>query len=397
MSREFNRESLRAQVLCDQELGLGLSVADHQNRVRYPSISKRAIVQKTAAQSLSEELRVLYVAMTRAKDRLVMTYAARGLQSDLADIALRLDIGGGELLARDVVCPGEWVLQAAMQRTEAGEFFAIAGKPDRTHLSDSPWIIRVAEAPELRFDGEKLSQERPELPAGTAQTLAQSLSFRYAHTAATAAPSKQTATQRKGRVKDQEAAENAREPRQIHRTWRAPSFLNRGVQGKAYGSAIHAVMQYIRFEACADEAGVKEEVARLVEQRFITPEQGELVNCGKIAAFFATSIGQKLRGGTRYLREFKFSILDEGSNYGDELQGEAVLLQGVVDCALLEDDGITIVDFKTDYVTDQTLEELCRRYRPQVETYAHALGRIYQQRVKASCLYFFHLDRLVEL
>lgn len=397
LSREFNRESLRAQVLCDQKLGLGLTVADHQNRVRYPSISKRAIVQKTAAQSLSEELRVLYVAMTRAKDRLVMTYAAKGLQNDLTDIAQRLDIAGGELLARDVVCPGEWVLQAAMQRTEAGEFFAIAGKPDQTHVSDSPWVIRVAEAPELRLGGAKQQPEKQELPAGTAQTLAQSLGFHYGHMAATKAPSKQTATQRKGGVKDQEAAENAREPSQIHRTWRGPSFLDRGIQGKAYGSAIHAVMQYIRYETCADEAGVKAEVARLVEQRFITSEQGKLVNCGKIAAFFGTELGQKLRGGTAYLREFKFSILDEGANYGDDLRGEAVLLQGVVDCALLEQDGITIVDFKTDYVTDETLETLCRRYRPQVETYAHALERIYQQRVKASYLYFFHLNRLVEL
>ena len=72
-----------------------------------------------------------------------------------------------------------------------------------------------------------------------------------------------------------------------------------------------------------------------------------------------------------------------------------MLLQGVVDCALLEEDGITIVDFKTDYVTEETLDTLVSRYRPQVETYAHALGRIYRQRIKASYLYFFHLNRFV--
>ena len=70
-----------------------------------------------------------------------------------------------------------------------------------------------------------------------------------------------------------------------------------------------------------------------------------------------------------------------------------MLLQGGVDCALLEPDGITVVDFKTDYVTEETLSGVVERYRPQLETYAHALSRIYQTKVKAACLYFFHLNR----
>jgi ATP-dependent helicase/nuclease subunit A len=96
------------------------------------------------------------------------------------------------------------------------------------------------------------------------------------------------------------------------------------------------------------------------------------------------------------LREFKFSILDDGNAYGDGLEGEKILLQGVVDCALMESDGITVVDFKTDRVTEQALFEAAERYRPQVEAYADALSRIFEKKVKQSCLYFFHLDRFVE-
>ena len=106
-------------------------------------------------------------------------------------------------------------------------------------------------------------------------------------------------------------------------------------------------------------------------------------------------MGQKLRTGREVLREFKFSILDDGSHYADGLEGERVLLQGVVDCALIEDDGITVVDFKTDYVTDATLSEVLARYRPQVDTYSRALERIYETKVKGTYLYFFHLKRLV--
>ncbi len=397
LSRQFNRESLRAQILCDKELGLGLSVADQKTRVRYPSIAKRAIAEKMARESLSEEMRVLYVALTRARDRLVMTYSARNLQADLQEIALRRDFDGGELLCRDVVCPGEWVLKAAMERTEAGELFALGGKPAQTAVSAFPWQITVTEAPELLM-GSGLQEDRREAPpAGVEEKLRNALRFQYAHTAATKAPSKQTATQRKGREKDAEAAEDAQEPKPMVHSWRKPTFRGQEMEGKAYGSAIHAVMQFIRYEACGSVEGVQAEVLRLKEQGFLTAEQAEAANCESIAAFFATELGQRLQDGTRYLREFKFSILDNGSRYGDGLDEEQILLQGVVDCALLEEDGITILDFKTDHVTDATLSAVVSRYRPQVEVYGDALQRIYEMPVKAKYLYFFQRNQFVEL
>ena len=397
LGREFNRESLRAQVLCDKELGLGLSVADAVNRIRYPAISKRAIVAKTATESLSEEMRVLYVAMTRPKDRLVMTYASRNLQGDLQNLALRYDIGGALQLTRDAGRPGEWVLLSALQRTEAGAFHALGGRPAQTRVSEIPWRIEVVQAGETTGRMVQSEAEEKHLPEETILRLKQALEFRYGHTAATMAPSKMTATQRKGRIKDQEAAEYTDESRVIHRSWRKPSFMGAGIQGKTYGSAIHAVMQYIQYENCADEAGVDAEIQRLIEQRFITEEAASVADRKKIAAFFATPVGRKLREGTPYVREFKFSVLDDGSRYGEGLEGEQVLLQGVVDCAMIEEDGITVLDFKTDYVTEETIPELVERYRLQVQTYADAMARIYRKPVKASMLYFFRLNQFVSV
>lgn len=397
LSRVFNRENLRAQILCDKDLGLGLSVADTKNRVRYPSVSKRAIAAKMSAESLSEEMRVLYVAMTRARDRLIMTYSAQKPSAELQDFALRMDFDGGDLLCWDVVCPGEWVLLAAMGRTEAGELHALGGKPAQTHISDYPWKICVSQATQGGEGSSRLTAQVRPMPEGAEETLKTALTFRYAHSAAIQAPSKQTATGRKGRIKDAEAAEHTREPKNPERAWRRPSFLNGGVEGKAYGSAIHAALQYIRYENCSDGDAVRQEVRRLVEEGFLKEDQGKLVNCEKIAAFFATDIGRKLRSGTPHLREFKFSILDDGSHYGEGLEGEQVLLQGVVDCALLEADGITVVDFKTDYVTEETLAAKAESYRPQVETYGEALSRIYEMPIKGQYLYFFRLDRFVAI
>ena len=160
---------------------------------------------------------------------------------------------------------------------------------------------------------------------------------------------------------------------------------------------MHAALQYLEYRNCADTQAVTEEIHRLVAEGFLTEEQGKLVNCGKLARFFQTPVGQKLRTGTPYLREFKFSILDDGEHYGEGLEGESVLLQGVVDCALLEEDGITVVDFKTDRVTEETADMISLRYRAQVRTYGEALSRIYEKPIKTRLLYFFGLDRFVEV
>ena len=140
---------------------------------------------------------------------------------------------------------------------------------------------------------------------------------------------------------------------------------------------------------------MKQEICRLVQEGFLSADQGDMVNCQAISAFFQSEIGEKLRNGVSHIREFKFSILDDGNRYGDNLEGEQVLLQGVVDCALLEDDGITVIDFKTDYVTEETLPNVVERYRIQVQTYGDALSRIFESPIKAQYLYFFHLNRFV--
>ncbi len=395
LSRSFNRENLRAPVLCDGELGLGLSAVDHTTRTRYPTIAKRAIVARASRESLSEEMRVLYVAMTRARDRLIMTYAAKTPEKELAQIARCLEPGGAELLAGEVSCPGEWVLMEAMCRTEGGALFQLAGaQPDCTRTSKYPWRIETVEAAEP-VEGAVQEETAPQrkLPGGMKEKLEAHLSFRYGHIAATQTPSKQTATQLKGQEKDQEAAESAK-PAPMSRTWRTMEPRRRS--GKEYGTAIHALMQYLRFDKCGTAEGLEAEICRIVERGLLKPEQAETADREGILAFFQTELGRKMTEG-EVLREFKFSILDDAAKYGEGLEGEQILLQGVVDCALVEGDGITIVDFKTDYVTEETVETVCSRYRNQVRIYAEAMERIYEKPIKGRYLYLFHLRKLAEI
>ncbi len=377
LSRTFNRESVRAQVLCDKELGLGLSCVDKQNRVRYPSIAKRAIAAKMNAESLSEEMRVLYVAMTRARDRLIMTYATKKIRQELEEISQRMVLSDPLILCSDVNCPGAWVLYTALKHA-------------------AKWSVEIVQAPISATAVACEDVEIPTLPDDVLERLQQSLNFRYAHLSATKMPSKQTATQLKGRHKDQEIAENtASKP--VTRRWRKPSFADCGYDGRQYGTLLHGVMEHIRYEQCAQSDGVRNELKRLVDEGYVSREQADSIHVESIVNFFNTDIGRKLQVSGNVLREFKFSLLEDAAQYYPDADGEEILLQGVVDCALIESDGITVVDFKTDKVTEQTIEQVADNYRPQILAYAHALERIYELPVKSALLYFFSVNAFVKV
>ena len=176
--------------------------------------------------------------------------------------------------------------------------------------------------------------------------------------------------------------------------WRRPDDAISS--GTAYGNAMHAVMQYIRYSACTDIASITEEINRLVNEQFISPEQGASVEKASILRFFETPIGQKAITAD-VLREFKFTVLQDANLYYPDVNGDKVMLQGVIDLAILEEDGITIVDFKTDRVTEHTLETTANVYFPQVRAYSQALSSIYDLPVKKSLLYFFRIGRFVEV
>lgn len=397
LSREFNRENTRAQVLCDKELGIGLSCVDTKNRVRYPTISKRAIASKINADSLSEEMRVLYVAMTRARDRLIMTYSAKNLEKDIADIASRWDVGSRELLTANVSSPGEWVLMAALCRIEAGQLHVLGGRPSQIQQFKYTWDISVHDGygDEARLQMQE--KKYPSLPPEMMDQINAGLSFRYPYEAATKLPSKQTATQRKGRYKDQEAAENAHSVFVTPRKWREPYFEKKAVDPFLYGNAVHKAMQYIRFENCSNAETIKAEIQRLERESYLSREECAMINVSAISAFFDTELGKRLRVCGSVLREFKFSVLEDADVNDPSLAGDKVLLQGVVDCAMIEPDGITVIDFKTDRVDEQSVHQRSENYRPQVEAYASAMEKIYELSVKEKYLFFFHLGKLVKI
>ncbi len=394
LSRNFNTTDAYEQLLRHKHLGLGLSYVDKKKRIRFPTIAKKAISKRILCDNLSQEMLVLYVAMTRARDRLIMTYAVSNLEGQIAETVNRMDLSDPLLLTGDAKCPGDWVLFAALHRSESGALFKLGGYPKSRTVSEIPWNVEVVNGGDLTMAVTSLERPIEKLPAGAVDRIEKSLSFNYPYKSATTIPSKLTATALKGRHLDEEIAQNAAASNARRTYWRKPSDSLK--YGAAYGNALHAVMQFIRYEACTsiDRAGA--ELQRLVSERFISQEQADAVDIPSIVAFFKTAVGQKALS-SEVLREFKFTVMQDASTYFKDASDDKILLQGVVDLAVFEDDGITVVDFKTDYVTEETINTVAKGYFPQVRAYSRALEDIYRKNVKQALLYFFRTGQFIEV
>ena len=410
LSRRLNRDDLQRPVLFHPVLGVGPRGLDRERMVEYPTLARKAVARKLELEMMAEELRLLYVAMTRAKEKLILSVALTGGARDL------------EKLAPDAACPvepqvlagcqsvGQWVLLPALARPDGEVLRRAAGVQVPVPAADfgPAWDIRFVDGAEFQAEPEEsaISPSGPPdgemISAGAGEetaALAARLAWHYPHGAEVELPSKLTATQLKGRALDEEVAEAAVRPPRPIRLGR-PRFATEefGLTPAQKGTALHLVMQYIDFERTERVEQVRAEIARLVERAFLTPQQGEAVDPAKIAAFFASPLGRELMASTSLRREFKFSILVPAADYYPQAGAEEqVLLQGVVDCCFETLEGITVVDFKTDRVDRRSVAARAEEYRPQLAAYSRALEEITGKPVIRRCLWFFALDQAVDV
>ena len=373
LAHRFNANDFRSGVLVHPELGLGSRIVDLERRVEYDGMARIAIRERLLREARSEELRVLYVGMTRAKERLFMTAAARGPE----ELVKKAAAGGTHpYVLRRATSPLDWLIAAI----EAD---------GREHLG-----IRICESREAE------QAEKPTLEAVAdplvLEKLERTLAFAYDHREAEALPSKLTATEMKDRMEpDEEAA--SLEPRPV-RPFRLPDFSGseRKLTGAEKGTATHLVLQHMDLQAGTSREAVGREVKRLAEEGFLSEREAAAVDRYAIARLLQFPLGKRIRAARSLRREFRFSILCDASAFYPVAPGEEILLQGVVDCYWEDEDGITVVDYKTDWVADRAdAEERAKRYLPQLRTYAGALERICGKRVKECLLYFLGIGEAV--
>jgi len=371
--RRFSRRDLLGPVLCHPALGLGPKVIDPDRGLEYPSLAHRAVKRRLLTESLSEELRVLYVAMTRARERLFITCAERAPERTLSKLAATAASPLPPAVLEKAASPARWLLHTAL----------LPDSPLRLRIEPEETAAETADTA-ARADGAETAPD----PAAR-DRLAAALAWRYAHPAAETLPSKLTATELKaGREADAEAAPLT--PDQGGFSFRLPVLTGRErpLTASERGTAAHLVLQYMDFAAGTDEAAVKAEIARLASQGYLTGQQARAVEPGRILRFFRSDVGRRVLAAEKLWREFPFSLLCPASDVLPGGGGDEILLQGVIDCCFLENGALTIVDYKTDAVTAEQVPRRAERYFGQLRAYAAALGRIMGLPVARATLYF---------
>lgn len=379
-SRRFNDADLKQTVLIHPELGLGAKVYDLERRLEYPGLARNAIKQRLKREMLSEEMRLLYVALTRARERLIVTAAMKEPEKKLQSMMLQCTRPMSPEVLLGAQSMADWMIYAQLC-TEDDKF-------KLSFISAADAAAAQAEEPEL---------EKAPSDAEIVEKLRRNLAFSYPHEAATRLPSKVTATELKHLLdeSDEEAASLAPTARSRFRTPRL---------GDAYtltptqrGSAAHALLQHIDYSKTGSEEEIRGELTRMTQEKFLTAQQAEAVDTGCIRRLFASRIGQRIMNADRLRREFKFSLLCPAEKFFPGGEGESVLLQGVIDCMIEENGEITIIDYKTDRVRGSELIERAKGYEKQLEAYAYAAQRMTGKPVRECVLYFLYSGETVEL
>lgn len=385
-ARLFNKSDARTSVLVHPALGLGPKCTDLEHGVEYPTIARQAIAAQLLTETLSEEMRLLYVAMTRAKERLVITGTVRDIGKTVSTLTATATVPLAPELLRAAQSPLHWLLQSAL--LDRDERFL---RRTYVHLHPDGAADTQPEAAAAAAPAEAD-------PALLAQ-LARTLTFRYAHAQAIDLPSKVTATELKRLEAEDTPPEDTGAPllKGAPRTqaFRRPDFSarERRLTATERGTATHRTLQYLRFAGARTPEGIAAQVQALAARGQLTAREAQAVNTASLLQLMRTPLGAALAAaeaaGT-LRREFRFSLLCPAETFFPGADAEQVLLQGVVDAWFETPDGLVIVDYKTDRIRPDAVPERTAYYAAQLRAYAGAMARITGRPVCRRTLYFLH-------
>ncbi|WP_067840153.1 helicase-exonuclease AddAB subunit AddA [Amphibacillus sediminis] len=416
MDKPFNQQDLRQRYLLHKDYGFASKYIDPINRIMYPTLMYFAIKQQLQKELWAEEMRVLYVALTRAKEKLVMVGTVNDLEKK-------------QLKWQEVLNHSEWVLPASM-RLDSSSYMdwigasiirhqhaeKIRGEHAYTALSEdiyqdqSNWKIKLQSASDYQMASKEeepvaidleqviTGQERITTESDHDQKVEQRLAFQYRYNQATLHRAKQTVTE----IKRQQEQIDENSGKDIIRAFQAPMITRprfmqqeQRLSAAEKGTAMHTLMQHIPFKQGWSKQTITEFAQSLVEQAILSQEQADIIEVDAVLAFIESELmSEILNQHDQVKREVAFSLMLPARDVYLDWQGEQdeqIFLQGVIDLLIQTERGWIIVDYKTDRINNSLLEKdkLKNRYQTQLKLYTQAVETIYQAPVEQCYLYFF--------
>lgn len=403
MSRRFNTRSLNDAVLVDAELGIGCDYVDLENKVKIPSLKRAAIRKKLETDQLGEELRVLYVAMTRAEEKLILTATTGDIEKLLqkypdADAPL----SGTEL--ESAGCYLDWIMMAegAEKLQRVGATRDVIELFDYT-LHDIHLAAEQTTLNRLRRE-EKLQQAVNSVDAESRSYVEamEDLSYRYPHEAATRLYPKHSVSEIKETAMEAFEEDHARAGREhwhltVDHSENDPSGMvpekpvhYQEKAGADVGDAYHhALEKYDYLDTSSDFRTQLEKKLPEAEYKLVNPKRFQAFLQSPLAARFRKAqAADMLYREQHFMKQVPNDYLFPGSD-----TSEPVILQGIIDAFFIEDGEIVLVDYKSDHVREA--ETLIGRYQKQLELYAEALEKITGLRVKEKLIYSIILEQAI--
>ena len=413
MGKAFNRRDTQDQILFHNRLGIGLKQYDPEWRMSYPTLIWSGIAAQLRWEGTAEEERILYVAMTRARDQLILTGHNSHIDHDWQRWTSRLNPAQAKSYF-------DWVMPAALAPfgAKADADYARPGAA----WQDAVWQVRIARAvpagtvEEGAYDGEpRLEALRRGDLTGTPvpSWLDEQLSWQYAYPQAVRTAAKFSVSEVKRRYQELHSDELQDEadlsvpaaavippaPGEDDAFAALPPWLageEAAVSGAQRGTALHKALQYITPAADQTTATLRREIDAFVRQGLLSREEAKLVYVPVLAAFCQSDIGRRMAESPELHREYPFTVLLAGGDPLPETEkGEQILIQGVIDCLFREDDAWILVDYKSDRL--ETADAFRSRYAVQLALYKRAVEQITHRPVEETYIYSLHLQQEIRL
>ena len=390
MQHAFNERDNTESVLISSSAGLGMKRRTEDGISVYDTASRRAAVITSERMGRSEEMRVLYVALTRAKENLVMVTSVPNPEKGLAKVAVECGIGerANPFAVLRMNNFSDLVLTALMRHPAADELRKLSGVDVPIFLSEKDrFKLKVVVSDSESFMTESANEQKIAAKPVFFNEVQARLDYSDPRSVLSSVPAKRAASDGSERGINREYFASSR-----------PAFMSSGGLTPAQrGTATHKFMQFSDYAAA--RADIESELARLVDGGFLSEDEGKAVNIGAAKRFFMSPLAERIFASDNVMREKKFAALFPAKFFYPELTGEAaeekIVVQGIADCVFVEDGELVIVDYKTDTGVDA--EALLDRYSAQLEIYREALSQALGMPVKETLLYSFFMNSTVKV
>ena len=371
--KQFNMQDLNEQILLDQDMGFGPKYINFERKIEYNTIAKEAIKIKSKTELLSEEMRLLYVALTRAKEKIIITGVEKDLQKTLENKQKELDMyDGAQKIPLNLVKKSktylDWLEYVYLFNKEKNiiEFNKIVLENEKTKEEND-------NKKEKKIDVIKdISKEQKE-------EVNKKLTWKYNYI---------ESTKIEGKTSVSALAKDSEKNIQIVEK---PKFMqNIETLNKAeIGTLMHLILQKLDFRTNYNEKTLNDLIQKLVYLNIITEKQSQYIDKKRILAFTKTELFREIQNAKEVYKEqpFHSSVIDENTK-------ERILIQGIIDLYYInQNNEIVLVDYKTDYVEKNNEQELIEKYKTQLTIYKRAIEEALDKKVEKAYVYSIYLNK----